>query len=165
MAKISFSLEEAFQHELRVYNERFALALFLIIFESMNGRRISAWILMAVVALSSGPVQAFVHVCSSQGPQWSESSCSTEHHDKPSCCSKKATVQPKSCCESIYLFGLSAKFKDRAPQQEFNTLAEFWLCKVQETATISRDLECGKSTIKVPFPPPDVRLFIQRINQ
>lgn len=131
----------------------------------MNGRRVSAWILIAVVALSSGPVQAFVHVCSNQGPQWSESSCSTEHQNKPSCCSKKASVQPKSCCESVYLFGLSAKFKDRAPQQEFNTLTAVGHCKLQETLALKSEWERGKSTIKVPFPPPDVRLLIQRYNQ
>ena len=131
----------------------------------MNGPRVSAWILMAVVALSSGPVQAFVHVCSNQGPQWSESSCSTEHHTKPSCCSKKASVEPKSCCESVYLFGLSAKFKDRLPQQDFNTIFALWLGKVQENPAVKREWEHCKSTIKVPFPPPDVRLLIQRINQ
>ena len=131
----------------------------------MIGRRLSAWILMIVVALSSGPVQAFVHVCSNQGPQWSESSCSTEHHEKRSCCSKKASVQPNSCCESVYLFGLSAKFKDRVPQQENNTMTALWLCKVQKTLAVKREWEYGKSTIKIPFPPPDVRLLIQRINQ
>ena len=131
----------------------------------MNGRRLSAWILIAVVALSSGPVQAFVHVCSNQGPQWNESSCSTEHHKKPSCCSKKASVQPKSCCESVYLFGISAKFKDRVPQQAFNTLTAMWIRKVQETPAVKREWEQGKTTIKVPFPPPDVLLLIQRINQ
>ena len=131
----------------------------------MNGRRLSAWILIAVVALSSGPVQAVIHVCSNRGPQWSESTCSKEHDGKPSCCSKKASVQPKSCCESVYLFGLSAKFKDRVPQQAFNAMAAMWLCKVQETAAVKREWEFGKSAIKVPFPPPDVRLLIQRINQ
>jgi hypothetical protein len=120
---------------------------------------------MAVVAFSSGPVQAFVHVCASQGPQWSESSCSVEHREKSSCCSKKASVQPKSCCESVYLFGLSAKFKDRVPQQEFQAPAALELYTVQQSPTMNSDLECGKSTIKIPFPPPDVRLLIQRINQ
>jgi hypothetical protein len=143
----------------------FCIGIIFDIFDTMFWRRVSAWILMAVVALSSGTVQAFVHVCSNQGPQWSESSCSTEHHEKPSCCSKKASVKPKSCCESVYLFGLSAKFKDRVPQQEFQTQAALWLCKWQQTPAWTRELECSQSSIKVPFPPPDVRLLIQRINQ
>lgn len=131
----------------------------------MNWRRVSAWVLMLLVALSSGAVQAFVHVCSSQGPQWSESSCSVGHHAQPSCCSKKASVQPKSCCESVYLFGLSAKFKDRIPQQEWPSPTGVLLCKALVSSEINWEMEAKNLARKVPFSPPDVRVIIQRINQ
>jgi hypothetical protein len=143
----------------------FCIGIIFDNFDAMKRRRLSAWILMVLVAMSSGTVQAFVHVCSNQGPQWSESSCSTDHYEKSSCCSKKASVQPKSCCESVYLFGLSAKYKDRIPQQQSYSPERLFPCASFIDHTIIWANETPRPVNKVPFPPPDGRALFQRNNQ
>jgi hypothetical protein len=90
-------------------------------------RVLSAWILMILVAFSSGPAQAFVHVCSQDGAHWGEGSCDSHRpKSKKSCCSKvpDAVVENNNCCQSVFLFGISAKFKEpvMAAQFEFGSI-------------------------------------------
>lgn len=131
----------------------------------MFWRRVSAWILITVVALSSGPVQAFVHVCSNLGPHWNEDSCSAEHHSQTSCCATKPSPKTKNCCESVYLFGLSAKYKDRVPHSA--DLDQTWFRHSDKKAMnlVFSFISQGFSDTRVQPPIPDRRLLTQRINQ
>jgi len=90
-------------------------------------RVLSAWILMILIAFSSGPAQAFVHVCSQDGAHWSEESCDSHRpKSKKSCCSNvpDAVLEKNNCCQSIFLFGISAKFKEpvKAAHFEFGSM-------------------------------------------